>query len=116
MTMIVRHNAMEIEKKEKMRGGDGFVTLTYFVPRDTEKNVRLIAELSLEPGASIGYHKHDNETEYFIFLSGTGLVNDNGTELAVNAGDVVVTGNGASHDVKNTGSVPLVLHAIVVTH
>ncbi|MDR1596225.1 MAG: cupin domain-containing protein, partial [Treponema sp.] len=61
--MIVRHNAMEIEKKEKMKGGDGFVTMTYFVPPNTEKNARLIAELSLEPGASIGYHQHDNETE-----------------------------------------------------
>jgi mannose-6-phosphate isomerase-like protein (cupin superfamily) len=51
MTMIVRHNAMEIKKKEKMKGGD-----------------------------------------------------------------VVITGNGASYDVKNTGSVPLVFRAIVVTH
>jgi mannose-6-phosphate isomerase-like protein (cupin superfamily) len=116
MTMIIRHNAMEIEKKENMRGGDGSVTLTHFVPQNTEKNVRLIAELSLEPGSSIGYHKHDNETEYFIFVSGTGLVNDNGTELTVKSGDMVITGNGASHGVKNTGSVPLVLHAIIVTY
>ncbi|GHV74958.1 hypothetical protein AGMMS49940_22600 [Spirochaetia bacterium] len=65
---------------------------------------------------SIGYHQHDAETEYFIFTSGAGTANDNGTEHPVKAGDMMVTGNGASHSVKNTGSVPLVFNAIIVTH
>ncbi|WP_010263717.1 cupin domain-containing protein [Treponema primitia] len=114
--MFVQRNSMGTEKKEKMRGGEGIVNFTYFVPSDTEKNARMLAELSLEPGASIGYHKHDNETEYFIFISGTGTANDNGTEVSVKPGDVIITGNGASHGVKNTGSVPLVLNALIVTH
>jgi mannose-6-phosphate isomerase-like protein (cupin superfamily) len=114
--MIIQRNAMKIEKKEKLRGGEGIAAFTYFVPSDTEKNARLLAEISLEPGASIGYHPHDNETEYFIFTSGSGIADDNGTEHPVKPGDVMVTGNGASHGVKNTGSVPLVFNALIVTH
>jgi mannose-6-phosphate isomerase-like protein (cupin superfamily) len=114
--MIVQRSAMKTEKKEKMRGGEGIVNFTYFVPNDTETNARMLAEISLEPGASIGYHQHDKETEYFIFISGAGTANDNGTEHPVKPGDVMVTGNGASHSVKNTGAVPLVFSALIVTH
>jgi mannose-6-phosphate isomerase-like protein (cupin superfamily) len=114
--MTIQRSAMKTEQKEKMRGGEGIVNFTYFVPNDTEKNARMLAEISLDPGVSIGNHRHDTETEYFIFISGAGTVNDNGTERPVKAGDVMVTGNGASHSVKNTGSVPLVFNAIIVTH
>jgi mannose-6-phosphate isomerase-like protein (cupin superfamily) len=107
--MTIQRSAMQTEKKEKMRGGEGITTFPYFVPNDTETNARMLAELSLEPGSSIGFHQHDKETEYYIFISGTGLVNDNGTEHPVKPGDVMVTGNGSSHSVKNTGSVPLVI-------
>jgi mannose-6-phosphate isomerase-like protein (cupin superfamily) len=116
MTMIVQRSAMKTDQKEKMRGGEGIVNFTYFGPNDTEKNARMLAEISLDPGVSIGYHQHDKETEYFIFISGAGIANDNGTEHPVKAGDMMVTGNGASHSVKNTGTVPLVFNAIIVTH
>lgn len=114
--MIVRREAMRTEIKEQMRGGEGKVHFAYFVPNDTEKNARMLAELSLEPGASIGYHQHDNETEYFFFIAGTGVAVDNGEEFPVKAGDVMITGNGGAHSVENTGAVPLVFNAIVVTH
>jgi mannose-6-phosphate isomerase-like protein (cupin superfamily) len=113
--MIYRRNEMKVEQREKMRGGDGTVTLTHFVDGSAMQNARMLAEFSLPPGASIGPHRHDNETEYFIFLSGTGTVNDNGTEIPVKSGDVLATGGGASHSVKNTGSAPLVFHAVIIT-
>ena len=52
--MIVQREAMQTEIKERMRGGEGSVHYAYFVPNDTEKNARMLAELSLEPGSSIG--------------------------------------------------------------
>jgi mannose-6-phosphate isomerase-like protein (cupin superfamily) len=107
---------MQTETKEHMRGGEGNAHFTYLVPNDTEKNARMMAELSLEPGSSIGYHQHDHETEYFIFTSGTGLVVDNGEEFPVQAGDVMITGDGGAHSVENNGSVPLTFYAIIVTH
>jgi mannose-6-phosphate isomerase-like protein (cupin superfamily) len=114
--MIVQRADMKTEIKEQMRGGKGSAHLTYFVPNDTEKNARLLAELTLDPGASIGFHQHANETEYFIFISGAGIVSDNGEERPVRAGDVMITGDGGAHSVENTGTVPLVFNAIIVTH
>jgi mannose-6-phosphate isomerase-like protein (cupin superfamily) len=114
--MIIHRNEMKIEKKEKRQNGEGTTSYTYLVDCEKEKNIRLLAELTLPPGASIGPHKHDAETEYYIILSGSGSVNDNGRDVPVNAGDAVITGNGAAHSIKNTGSVPLVFHAVIVTY
>jgi mannose-6-phosphate isomerase-like protein (cupin superfamily) len=114
--MIYHRNEMKIEQKEKMRGGEGTVTLTHLVEGSSMRNARMLAELTMPPGASIGYHEHDQETEYFIILSGSGIINDNGEESPIKAGDVIVTGNGASHSIKNTGTVPLILHAAIITY
>jgi mannose-6-phosphate isomerase-like protein (cupin superfamily) len=107
---------MKSETKVKMRDGEGSVNFTYLVDCEKEKNIRMLAEAALPPGASIGYHRHDNETEYYLILSGTGEVNDNGTVKPVKAGDAMITGNGASHSIMNTGNVPLVFHAVIVTY
>jgi mannose-6-phosphate isomerase-like protein (cupin superfamily) len=107
---------MKTEVKEKMRDGEGSVHFTYLVDCEKEKNIRMLAELTLPPGASIGYHRHDKETEYYLILSGTGEVDDDGVKGPVKAGDSIVTGNGSSHSIKNTGSTPLVFHAIIVTY
>jgi mannose-6-phosphate isomerase-like protein (cupin superfamily) len=107
---------MKTEQKERLRDGEGVTHFTHLVDASTEKNLRLLAELTLEPGASIGKHPHVSETEYYLILSGTGTVDDDGKEVTVKPGDAVITGNGASHSIKNTGSVPLVFHAVIVTY
>ncbi|MDR0400811.1 MAG: cupin domain-containing protein [Treponema sp.] len=107
---------MKKDTKEKLRDGEGVVHFTYLVDCEAEKNIRMLAEATLPPGASIGYHRHDNETEYYLILSGSGEVNDNGTVKPVKAGDAMITGNGASHSITNTGTAPLVFHAVIVTY
>jgi mannose-6-phosphate isomerase-like protein (cupin superfamily) len=107
---------MKTEVKEKMRDGEGSVHFTYLVDCEKEKNIRMLAELTLDPGASIGCHRHDKETEYYIILSGTGEVDDGCVKRPVKAGDSIITGNGASHSIKNTGGTSLVFHAIIVTY
>jgi mannose-6-phosphate isomerase-like protein (cupin superfamily) len=114
--MVIQRSEMKSEKKDKMRDGEGTVAFNYLVVCEKEKNVRMLAELTLPPGASIGYHSHEKETEYFIFISGEGVANDNGVETQVKAGDFMSTGNGAYHSVKNTGTVPLVFSALIVTY
>lgn len=114
--MIIHRTDMKVELKEKMRAGDGVVTMRHLVDPASMKNARLLAELTLPPGASIGDHEHLSETEYYIILSGTGVVIDDGVEKPAAAGDVVVTGGGAHHSIKNTGDVPLVFHAVIVTY
>ena len=114
--MVIHRNEMKTEVKECIRDGEGNTDITYLLDGSTQKNARLFAEMTLNPGCSIGYHQHDSETEYYFILSGTGTVSDGGTAVQVKQGDSVITGNGASHSIKNTGSVPLVFHAIIVTY
>lgn len=114
--MIVRRNHMKIELKERMRGGLGTATLIHFVDGATMKNARLLSEVTLPPGASIGEHRHDSETEYYIILEGKGVVVDDGVETPVGSGDCVVTGDGASHSIANTGTTPLKFIAAIITY
>jgi mannose-6-phosphate isomerase-like protein (cupin superfamily) len=114
--MVVKRSKMKTELKERMRDGDGTVTLVHFTDCSNEKNIRLLAELTLPPGASIGKHQHDAETEYFLVVSGNGVVDDNGVEKPISAGDSIITGGGAYHSVRNTGDVPLVMNAAIVTY
>jgi mannose-6-phosphate isomerase-like protein (cupin superfamily) len=114
--MVIHRNEMKSEDKEKMRGGEGITSFTHLVDCEKEKNIRMLAELTLLPGASIGNHNHDSETEYYLILSGNGTVNDNGKDIPVKTGDAMITGNGAAHSIKNTGTVPLVFHAVIVTY
>ena len=107
---------MKTETREKMREGQGSTEFVHLLDCENQQNIRMLSELTLQPGCSIGSHVHDSETEYYIILSGSGMVNDNGTDLPVKTGDLIVTGNGASHSISNTGSVPLVFHAIIVTY
>ena len=114
--MVIHRSEMKIEDKERMRDGEGTTRLTHLVDGSTQKNARLFAEITLNPGCSIGKHQHDSETEYYFILSGTGIVDDDGNEVQVKQGDSIITGNGAFHSIKNTGSEALVFHAVIVTY
>ena len=103
------------EVREAMRGGDGFAILD-MVPGDKlPAHVRLSAILTLKPGCSIGSHAHEEETEIFTFVSGCGEASDDGVLTQVSAGDVLLTGGGATHSVRNTGEADLVFTAVIVT-
>lgn len=114
--MLVHRHEMKVESKEHMRDGDGIVTLVHLADGSKMKNARLMCEVSLPPGASIGEHEHDSETEYYIILEGSGTCNDDGVEKPVKAGDVMITGDGARHSIKNTGNETMKLHAIIITY
>jgi len=114
--MVIRRRDMKTEEKVHMRDGEGSAHLIHMVDGSTQKNARMFAEFTLNPGCSVGYHKHESETEYYFILSGSGVVNDDGKEVQVTKGDSVITGNGASHGIKNTGDVPLVFHAVIITY
>lgn len=114
--MIIHRHAMKVESKERMREGEGTTTLVHLVDGATMKHARLLSEITLPPGASIGEHRHDSETEYYIILEGEGIVKDNGLDTPIQAGDVVVTGDGSSHSIKNTGTSPLKFIALIITY
>jgi len=112
--MIVKPEDMIRESAPNMRGGDGIVEIRHLVPKDKVPHGRLMAELILPVGASIGDHEHKRETEYYILTEGEGIVVDNGTEVPVRAGEVVVTPDGNTHSIRNTGSAPMKMYAVII--
>ncbi|MCX7917578.1 MAG: cupin domain-containing protein [bacterium] len=115
--MIRKKEQMEIEKREKMRGGEGIVTIVHFLKKeDFKANVRLCAKLILHEGCSIGLHQHLDEDEVFIILKGKGILFDGKEEKEVEEGDVVLTGNGQSHSIKNIGKEDLEIIAFITKY
>jgi mannose-6-phosphate isomerase-like protein (cupin superfamily) len=107
---------MVLETREKVRDGQGTAAFTHFVEGKgaVQKNTNLLAEITLPQGASIGYHQHIDETEFYLILEGTGTVNDNGKEKPIQPGDAMITGNGAFHSIANTGGIPLKMIAAII--
>ena len=113
--MIRRQCEYRIEERFEMRGGSGSVRIEHLFEPASEllAPTRLCARLHLEPGSSIGFHRHEKEEELFVIVRGTAEIDDNGTVSRVTAGDAVLTGNGAGHAVKNIGSEPLEIIAVI---
>lgn len=64
---------------------------------------------SLPPGASIPFfHAHHKHEEVYLVISGTGEYQIDDTVFPIEEGSVVRVGTGASRNLKNTGTVPLV--------
>lgn len=81
---------------------------------DLKGSVTFYAVMKLREGEEIGYHQHVGETELFHFLEGQGEINDNGENVHVSPGDVVVTPVDGWHAFKNTGVGDLVFTALIV--
>ncbi|MDR1411206.1 MAG: cupin domain-containing protein [Spirochaetaceae bacterium] len=115
--MVFHREELAVEQKEKARGGEGTAHFVHFVEGKgkVQKNTNLLAEITLPPGASIGKHVHTGEAEFFIIMEGSGVVDDNGKEIPIKKGDVMVTVSGDSHSIANNGQVPLVLHAVIIS-
>ena len=63
----------------------------------------------------IGKHVHDGEVEYYCILAGQGVVTEDTGESTVNPGDVVVTGWGQSHSIRNDRDEDLEFIAVINT-
>lgn len=115
--MIKKTGQQESEVRANMRGGAGQISIRHYLkPVDMKIPCRLCAQLTIPPGAGIGTHEHAREDEIYIIQSGKGLVADNGMDVLVEAGDVVVTGNGESHAIKNIGETDLIITAFIVQY
>ena len=112
--MIVRKQELKLDVKSGLRGGTGEVEMLQLEEPDRLSHGRLFSQLTMPPGASIGSHPHEGETEYYYILQGEGVVEEADGKKPVGPGDVVVTGGGASHSIENTGSTPLVFVALIL--
>ena len=106
---------LKTEKVENMCGGEGHVIIKHILgEKELNGKCGLYAQVTIEPGCSLGYHEHHNESETYYILSGQGDYDDNGTVRPVKAGDVTFTPDNHGHGLKNTGDTDLVFMALII--
>lgn len=113
--MIRKKGDYEKEVKVNMRGGEGSVLIEKFwePAKELKSKNRLFAKLTLAPGSSIGFHRHENEEEVFVVLQGTAEADDNGEKIILEKGDTILTGEGKGHSIKSIGRDDLELLAVI---
>ncbi|MCI7262437.1 MAG: cupin domain-containing protein [Clostridium sp.] len=106
---------METVIKENFNGGTGRVIIKHIL-NDQELNgkCKMFAEVTIEPGSSLGYHEHHGNSETYYIIKGQGEYNDNGTIRQVNVGDRTFTPDGFGHGMANKGDTDLVFMALII--
>lgn len=75
---------------------------------------RMVGQMTLAPGASIGFHIHQNDEEIYLLTGGQGLYTDTDRkEYPVAVGDLTLTRQGEGHGLANTGNEPLTFVAVI---
>jgi len=115
--MIKKNTEQSSETRKNMRGGAGEVEIKHYFKKDEfHAPCRLCAQLRLAPGAGIGLHEHASEDEVFIIQQGKGVITDEDKEVEIEAGDAIMTGDGASHAIRNTGDTELLVTAVIIQY
>lgn len=103
------------DRIENMRGGKGHAVIKHILGKEQlNDKCKMYAQVTLEPGCSIGYHEHHAESETYYFLSGEGVYDDNGRKRKVEPGDVTFTPDGNGHGIANEGTADLVFMALIL--
>lgn len=103
------------EINENMLGGKGRVIIKYLLGEpELNGKCKLFAEVTIEPGCSLGYHEHHQNSETYYIISGEGEYSDDGEIRTVKKGDVTFTPDGHGHGMENKGDVDLVFMALII--
>ena len=115
--MFKRKSAMRRETRVKALDGNGTTVYDHVLEKsELSTNCRMFTKVTLEPGASIGYHQHIKEEDIYYILSGIATVTDNGETRCVYPGEVVRAGDGDHHSIENNGQQPLEFMSIILTY
>ena len=106
---------MPVETPANLRGGDGVLIKQIIAPAEPSVHLRLLARFTIPKGCSIGKHQHLGEIENYYILSGEGVVTEDDGVNVVHPGDVVITGWGNSHSIRNEKDEDLEFVAVIPT-
>ena len=112
---MTKKSNREIIRKENVAGGKGQLSFDYLLDADVLKDkCGMFACVTIEKGATLGYHEHHGEGEAYYILSGTGKYHDNDKVYPVKAGDVVYCADGSGHGLDNTSDEGLKFIALII--
>ena len=114
--MIKQANELKQSIVHNLRGGIGDITRIDLFSGDEMLNKAIsCAVLLLPKGASIGEHSHSPDAEIYYILSGNLRVTDDNITKDLHEGDVVFTGDGATHSVVNLSEKDATLLSIIIS-
>lgn len=106
--MKIDFNEIEEKAIPAFKGGEKEFNVRMFTDR-----MNKIMKGRLKPGASIGMHTHEGNSEIMFITKGSGYVIFDGEKLALKAGDVHYCPSGHSHSLVNDGDSDLEFSAVV---
>ena len=106
--MIRKESEIKETPNPNMRGGKGTGRMkVFFSPSEFSTPLSAFNLLTLEPGVSVGPHRHEGSEEIYFVLEGRGLAKDDGQDVELKPGDALLTCDGHSHSLENPGPGPL---------
>jgi quercetin dioxygenase-like cupin family protein len=111
--MIRRKTESRVEAREAMRGGAGRAALREVLHPGEMAGVEFVSVVTLDPGASVGEHRHDGSEELYVVLEGSGTGVLDGAPFAVGPGDSFLVKDGHSHGLSNGDAHPMSFLALL---
>jgi Mannose-6-phosphate isomerase len=97
--MTIDFNTMETAIIPNFKGGEKELCAQMFWD-----GANRIMHGVLKPGASIGEHRHETNSEILFVLSGNGTIIDDGVPSPISKGMCTYCPKGHSHSLVNTGT------------
>ena len=114
--MIRKASELSKVRRESFTNGTGGGFATHALPpgeKVSGSRFQMVSQIELDPGSCIGSHLHGENEEIYWILSGEGVYNEDGTEVPAGPGDMFLALQGHTHGLKNTGTGPLVMIAVI---
>jgi len=90
------------QAQESSHGGDGPVDLYEVWSKDDfESAIDFFDRVVVKPGSTVGTHRHGDNEEMYVILSGTGTMTIDGTPTRIKAGDMILNRAGGEHGLVN---------------
>lgn len=109
--MLINFNDIPEKELEHFRGGEKSFHAKMF----TDENNKIMRG-RLEPGASIGLHTHEGNSEIVFILDGKGKMLCDGVYEELSAGSCTYCPMGHEHSLINDSDGDLVFFAVVPEH
>ena len=109
--MIIDFSKIDAQQMPNFKGGEKFYEKKAF--EDEHNNIMLG---KLVPGASIGIHTHEGNSEVIFIISGNGKVYYDGGYETVSAGQCHYCPMGHEHSLINDSDADLTFYAVVPKH
>ncbi len=109
--MKIDFSAVPEQHMDGFKGGEGLFEPKIF----TDDNNKIMVAV-LAPGAHIGMHAHEGNSETVYVLEGEGVMVCDGVQEILRPGDVSYCADGHTHSLRNESDKPLRFFAVVPEH